>query len=466
MSNSDLEPSAPAPPPSEPSPSLGPGLKLLAVLAYVAFVAGGLVFGAVLLTNWQRLSEPGRSVSVPLPGGGNVTLPAAPRLPVPGGSGGQPALPGLPPLGDLKPSVVLPDWNGTERINILALGIDARPDESPDRARSDTLLVASIDPVTKTAALISFPRDLWVEIPGYGENRINVAHPLGGPKLAAQTIERNFGLKVQHWARVDFRGFEQLVDALDGIIVDVERPVKDDEYPTDDYGAIRIYIPPGPQWMHGQTALHYARSRHGDNDFGRMRRQQQVLLAMRDRALSLNVLPKVPTLLALAQKTVATDLGPTELLALAKLGWELDRARISTLVIDAQYATPMTVQGADVLVPNRPAIRQAIAQALAGGPPRHPAKIEVLNGSQRNGLAARTGEYLRLIGYEVVRVETADRSDYPDARILVLTSKTEAAAELATFLHVPQSAIELRPTPGSAIDLRVILGQSFQVPGQ
>src|SRR6185295_6233958 len=102
--------------------------------------------------------------------------------------------------------------------------------------------------------------------------------------------------------RVDFTGFEQVVDAVGGIILDAERPVKDDEYPTEDYGVMRVFLPPGPILLDGKSALMYARSRHSESDFGRSRRQQQVLVALRERALQMGVVSKVPTLLKIAQK--------------------------------------------------------------------------------------------------------------------------------------------------------------------
>src|SRR5262249_15005137 len=130
---------------------------------------------------------------------------------------------------------VLPDWQGTDRVNILLLGIDKRDNEPIEGTRSDTMMLASIDPVSKSAALVSLPRDMWVRIPGWGQQRINVAHAVGGPDLAMQTVSSDFGIPIQYYARVDFRGFEQMVDAVGGVVIDVDWPVKDDEYPTADY---------------------------------------------------------------------------------------------------------------------------------------------------------------------------------------------------------------------------------------
>lgn len=351
-------------------------LGTILACGFVAFLLGGVWSGMVFVQNWQLLTarreptavdEPPRP-SVQVPGLGQVSLPELPR----------PAAPAAAPAPD-KPSdgprlPTLPGWEGRERVNVLLLGIDHRDDEPIDGSRSDTMMLVSVDPASKSVVMVSLPRDLWVTIPGYGEQRINVAHALGGPELAMRTVTGNFGIAVNHYARVDFRGFERVVDTLGGIPVDVERPVKDDEYPTYDYGVMRVYVAPGPQWMNGSNALVYARSRHSENDFGRARRQQRVLVAIRDRAVQANMIFKAPELVPLAQRTVSTDFGPFDLIKLARLSSEIDRERITNLVIDANYASPfVTSDGAEVLLPNRPAIQSAITQAFnraaSGGSP-------------------------------------------------------------------------------------------------
>ena len=102
-----------------------------------------------------------------------------------------------------------------------------------------------------------------------------------------QTVSADFGMPIQYYARVDFRGFEELVDAVGGVVIDVDWPVKDDEYPTDDYGYQRIYFGPGPQLMTASRRSQYARSRHGTSDFARAGRQQKVIVSVRNRALQL-----------------------------------------------------------------------------------------------------------------------------------------------------------------------------------
>jgi LCP family protein required for cell wall assembly len=371
-------------------------------------------------------------------------------------------------------NTVLPDWTGTDRINVLLLGIDKRDDEPIVGTRSDTIMLASIDPVTKSAALISIPRDLWVTIPGCtarqgcsgGQQRINVAHAVGGPEMAAQTVTADFGIPINFYARVDFRGFQQLIDGVGGVVIDVDWPVKDDEYPTPDYGYQRIYFGPGPQLMDGTTALQYARSRHGMSDFARAGRQQKVLVSLRNRALQLNMLAHAPELVGIAQKALSTDLTPVQMLSLAKLVSQIDRERITSLVIDSNYVTPFKGQdGADLLQPNAPAIRRAIAATQkSAAHPELRAKVEVLNGSGTVGLGQKAADFLTAQGFNVVRIAAAERSDYRSSVVQVLTEDKGAAQALASTLRFPATAITAVPTPNAGADVRIVLGQDFRIP--
>ena len=259
--------------------------------------------------------------------------------------------------------------------------------------------------------MASFPRDLWVPIPGYGEQRLNVAHSVGGPELTERTLEANFGIHSDYWARVNFSGFRKTVDEMGGVIIDVERPIKDDEYPTEDYGYQRVYIGAGPQLMDGETALEYARSRHSENDFGRARRQQRTLVAMRDRAMQLSMLPKVPTLLGDINTTVSTDMGPAQIVGMARLAMDLDSNKVSSVVFDARYAEPFIGEGgANLLRPDSGAIRQVVARIEAGYEPE-PATVEWLNGTSTQGLAAKAADIAGKHGYLLYRLAPADTQD-------------------------------------------------------
>lgn len=230
-----------------------------------------------------------------------------------------------------------PAWDGDEPVHILLLGVDSRPsDENPPR--SDTLIVVRVDPKLDRVDMFSIPRDLLVEIPGYSSHKINAAYvlgendelPGGGPILAAQTIEYNFGIRIDYYATIDISGMQRMVDEIGGVIVDVDAPIKDDQYPTEDYRYTRAYFSSGPQKMNGVEAVRYARTRHDDNDFKRSERQQAMLFAIRNQILVSGVITKLPELIAEVGDSVRTDLSPRQVLSLARMGQDLPRDQIFT----------------------------------------------------------------------------------------------------------------------------------------
>lgn len=429
----------------------------LGAFAYCAYVGIGLLLGLVFIS----MSTPSASATSP-----TIQLPLPPNLL------------SLPPFsipGVVDPLSLFPTWRGTERINVLLMGVDQRDDEREwgIPPRTDTMIVLSIDPVLKSAAMISFPRDLWVRIPGYGEDRINVAYRFGelnqtrveggGPGVAARTIEQNFGLRVPYYATVDFRGFEDVVNTVGGLVIDVRRPIKDDEYPTKDYGFERVYFAPGPQVMDGPLALKYARTRHADSDFGRMARQQQVLLALRDRALRLNMLPRLPTLLDQGTRSVQTNLSTTELLSLARLTSEIENAAVGTLVIDNQLVTSAPGVAA-ILVPKRDAIRTAIAKALAD--PRllrEAGRVEIVSSPARAQLARQIADHLAGQGLQNVRQTTSTQPEAEATSVYLFADKPRSLDALVRALNLSEQNVLAGAPEESQSDIRLVLGRDFQL---
>ncbi len=385
---------------------------------------------------------------------------------------------------------VLPDWQGKERVNILLLGIDQRTyEEGP--WRTDTMILVTIDPATKSAGMLSIPRDLWVPIPGFQESRINNAHffgdltkyPGGGPALAKKTVQYNFGLPVQYYVRLNFTAFEKLVDLIGGIDVQVERTIDDPEYPQEGGPGVEpFHIDAGMRHMDGKTALKYARSRHEDpmGDFGRAHRQQQVMLAVRDKALKANMLPQLlphsGELVTTLGDAIQTDLSMQQMLALVKLGSEIDRSHIKSVYIDQTMTLPYETPDKDqVLIPLRDEIRKVRDSLLtpppvASGtalPPDPPASIAVQNGTGTAGLAGQTAEALKAKGFNVVQYGNTDdnRSDYLQTQILVYTGRTAAAQALADALQVSLSTIQPMSNTNGSVDIRVILGADYRFIG-
>lgn len=277
-------------------------------------------------------------------------------------------------VGD-TPGDVLPGQDPGEQgqFNILILGSDARPGEG-EAARSDTLMALVINPQAKRAVLISIPRDLWVNIPGYGNGRINTAYHYGqlygyaggGVALAQRAVEGVLGISLTHYLRLDFEGFVRLVDLLGGVEIEVAEEIWDPLYPDEGYGYAPLHIPAGRQYMDGETLLKYVRTRYGGDDFDRIRRQHQALRALGQRALNLDLLPRLPDLLGTALGMVDTDLGPLEILALAQLGGEVRLEGMEMRALDESFTTPyVTADGAQVLLPDMLKIRTFMAELFA-----------------------------------------------------------------------------------------------------
>jgi len=282
----------------------------------------------------------------------------------------------------------LPRIERQERANVLLLGIDERTSQHGPW-RTDTMIVLTVDPATKTAGMISIPRDLWVPIPGFGENRINTAlflgdlngYPGGGPALAKKTVQLNFGIPIHYYVRVNFVGFEKVIDAIGGIDIQVPKEINDPKYPDDNFGYDPLYIPAGHHHMDGELALKYARTRHGNSDFDRINRQQQVIMAMRDRVMQLGLLPRMlprlPQLVDSMGDAIQTDIPLSELWALGQLAREIDRDHIKARAIDQTMTVPITTpKGQKVLWPDREKIRPLIEELFASpsslqpGPPQ------------------------------------------------------------------------------------------------
>lgn len=252
---------------------------------------------------------------------------------------------------------------GGARTNVLILGLDRRPGQGYI-VRSDVLMVVTAHPQGPRLGLLSIPRDLYVEIPRFGQSRINTAHfwgeyerPGGGPNLAMETVATNFGVPVRHYVRLDFEGFRAVIDAIGGIEVVVDEGIVDNAYPTDDYGTKRIEIPPGPQHMDGERALQYVRVRHGSSDFERAARQQQVMLALARGLSSPQNLPRLPAVFRAVVENVDMNLGPVEMVRIAIAVVRVGADGTEHEVIDRDMTRPWTTPtGGAVLLPRWEAI--------------------------------------------------------------------------------------------------------------
>lgn len=252
-----------------------------------------------------------------------------------------------------------------DRVNILIGGVGG---ENHDGGMlTDTILILSIDTKTKKAAILSVPRDLYVNLgPNYGYQKINNANAFGemenpgkGMELLKTTLEDALGENIQYYVRLDFSAFKQIIDILGGVTINVERSFVDEHYPTDDYLYQTVIFKTGSQVMDGDTALKYARSRHGNNgegsDFARSARQEKVMLAIKEKVLALGFSPvKILELLNTLSQNIKTDVEYKDLFNLYKIATNIDTSKIKTKTLSESsgyvYITK-TQTGASIIKP-------------------------------------------------------------------------------------------------------------------
>nr|WP_255298541.1 LCP family protein [Brevibacillus dissolubilis] len=261
------------------------------------------------------------------------------------------------------PKADIPIWGGTERVNILLMGVDSRelrPDELP---RSDSMMLVSIDPTTKTYNLFSILRDTYVRIPDHGRARINTALSQGGPELAMQTVSNFTGLTVSNYVVTDFEGFKSLIDAVGGVEIDVE---KDMEYrdPTDK-GMYDIDLKKGLQHLDGNQSLQYVRFRHDAmSDYTRTERQRKLLLALSDQMKSGMTLIQLPSILESVQPYIQTNLSTVDMVKLAALGFGLKPSAAGGQQLPPMGLFQESSRGGSVLIPDVESVQQFVQEKL------------------------------------------------------------------------------------------------------
>jgi LCP family protein required for cell wall assembly len=377
-------------------------------------------------------------------------------------------------------------WDGASRVTVLVMGLDYRDWEAGDGPpRTDTMILLTIDPLTKTAGMLNIPRDLWVNIPGFDYGRINTAYPLGiaydvpggGPQQAMDTVESLLGVPIDYYAIIDFGAFEQFINELGGINVTVSSDISVDPIGK----ANTVYLKPGNYLLDGPTALAYARARHTDGgDFDRAQRQQQVILAIRDRIEELGpaqVAAKIPAMYNELAAGIHTNLSLNDAV---KLGWLALEIPLNTVQRGA-IAPPNAVGFAkspdgtqDILIPVPDQIRLIRDQVFASSNMASPgltsgdaranmqaegASIVVANGTYTEGLAQKTQAYLQSQGANVVDTQNSEYTTY--TKIIDYTGNPYTDKYLVDLMNITPYSISWQYNPDSPVDVLVILGDDW-----
>ncbi|RKP49820.1 LytR family transcriptional regulator [Cohnella endophytica] len=260
--------------------------------------------------------------------------------------------------------VAPPEWSGDERINILLLGGDSRGVKSKAKPRSDTMMLVSIDPVDKSTHMFSLLRDTYVEIPRHGSNRLNAAITMGGPLLSMETVGNLVGLPIHYYVYTDFEGFISLIDELGGIDFEVDKTMKRTD--NQDDPRYNINLEKGMQHLDGITALQYVRYRSDAlSDFARSERQRKFLTAIADKMQRTTSLLRLPSLLNGIAPYIETNIPPSDLIKLARLGMKLDTSRLAGIQVPQNGAfKEETIDKMEVLVPNVEQIKSYVQEQL------------------------------------------------------------------------------------------------------
>jgi LCP family protein required for cell wall assembly len=409
------------------------GVGLVLAIALFVFLRG-------FVSCWRLTSLPG--MPVPSCPGQNSAPATNPQ--------GTPVAVGTPTATATvsAPQAELPlPWDGASRVNILVMGYDYG-DWAADRScpcRSDSMIVLTIDPLSKTAGMLSIPRDMWTNIPGFGYFKINTANylgdlyklPGGGPELARKTVENFLGIPIQYYVMIDFTSFVTIMDDIagrGGICLVIPEDIVIDPLGPDN----TEYLKAGPDCFNGAEVLAYARMRHTANDdIDRSARQQQLIMSIRDKLLQpgnlVNLLGKAPAIYNEVSAGIKTNLPSIDdARRLAVLAMQIPLDQIQKHVIDYTMSAPgqVTVDGAiqDIIKPYPDKIRELVDQVfgvgslkpMASGDPtqlmqQEAASVIVVNASGVDGIASRTSDYLKAQGMNVTKF--GNTSDYPDKYI-------------------------------------------------
>jgi LCP family protein required for cell wall assembly len=464
----------------------------------MAIAVGLFIFMRGFVSCWRLTALPGIAPSN-CTAQGNPPISNAEGTPVADPTAG----PGMPTTS--APQVELPPpWDGASRVNILVMGYDFEAGWDPTNrscpCRSDTMIVLTIDPVSRTAGMISVPRDMWVNIPGFNTyNRINAALflgdayklPGGGAELAMKTVENFLGIPIQYYALIDFTAFTKMIDTIGGVCLDI--PTKIEVGVLFKNGTVTLQ--PGNQCLSGEVALGYARARDVSQgvalgDVERSQHQQQVILAVRDKVLSpgnfLNLMAQAPTLYNELSSGINTNLTLDNVRRLALLAKDIPFDSIQTGVIDYSMMQDATydLNGRQlaVLRPYPDKIRELVDKIFGGGSmdPMATGTVEekmqaeggrvvVINGTGVAGMAEKTYNYLKTQGMNATAF--GNTGDYPDKYyspfpsrtiIIVHAGKPYAIQYLMALMKVTSSSqIIVDFKPDAPEDIVVALGSDW-----
>lgn len=378
-------------------------------------------------------------------------------------------------------------WDKASPVTVLVMGLDYG-DWSTERdgpSRTDTMILLTMNPTTMTAGVLNIPRDLWVNIPGFGYGKINTAYylgeanqmPDGGPGLAIKTVEGLLGIPINYYAQIDFFAFEQFIDIIGGVVVNVTQPMEIDPIGNNN----TILLQPGEHRLYGKEALAYARARYTEGgDFDRANRQQEVLLEIRRRVFKPSQFPvllaQAPQIYQQLSGGIRTNMSFDEAIQFGLLAKDIakENIRMGKIAPPDQVLFAKSPDGTqDILKPITDKIRETrdyifgtAIQPLAQGSDeaalmqQEAARIQVLNGTWIEGLAGTTQQYLNAQGANVT--QTGNANEQPQYCVVYdYTGNPYTLRYLVDLMGIPPSNIYSSYNPASEVDVALVLGATW-----
>ncbi len=333
------------------------------------------------------------------------------------------------------------------RVNILIIGCD----EIENHGRADTIVFLSISPKTKDVLILSIPRDTRVEIPEMGMDKINHAYAFGGEKLISKTVSSFLDVPIHFYAVADFIGFVQIIDALGGVEMDVEKEM----YYVDKAGGVEINLYPGKQILDGEKALQYIRFRYDKlGDLGRIKRQQKLALAVIKKMIHFDSITKIPQIAEGVKGYIETNIEAQDAIALANLfrGVNQEKFRIETV-----QGEPVYIKGISYLDPNVEEVQQRVKSLIYSK--NSGMKVEVLNGNAMAGIARKMAKDLELQGFEIVNIGNADNFNYKNTKIIVYSKEVNLDNQFKELFKDFEIVKEYQTQAN--LDLVIILGKDM-----
>ena len=385
-----------------------------------------------------------------------------------------------------EPEASIEPWDGSKRINVLFMGLDYRDWEAGEIPRTDTMILLTLDPLNKTAGMLSIPRDMWVDIPGSDHAKINTAYylgeayklPGGGPQLAMDTVEEFLGVPIDYYAQVDFMTFVDFIDLLGGLDIHIHEEITVGIMGEKDKD---VKLSEGVQCLSGLEVLGYARSRYtAGGDFDRATRQQYVIMTMREQFLTFNMLPvlvsKAPELYAEFSSGIKTNLSLDQIIRLANLALSIPEENIHQAVIGADVVyNSKSPDGLDILIPipdEIRLIRDEIFTSKATASPvnanksitdlvaEEGATVVLRNGTGDATIVARTADFLRQNGVNVIE-EGAEAYAYASTSVILYKPTPYTLRYVTDTMNVSSGFININYTPEAYADFLVVVGNDW-----